>query len=201
MRQRAVRLAVALGSCLAGLALADTQVLVYKARQKPLVGVERSGSSSWVQTPVAPTGYLVVEVGGTGGIEAAKFLWCWTTGSERLYTVADPTTQGIAFLKLGTNGRALLWQDERLRAVGYGTVNSSTVYLANAYAGFWVDILEQPYGDSTRVNALAAAGLALRLDKTLSTQANVVHSVDAFVQVLVTGLENQGYGEADAKAR
>jgi len=199
MRQGARRWLAGLVLGLATVACADTQVLVYKVRQKGALGVERTGSSSWAATPVPPTGYFVVEVGGTGGIEAAKFLWYWNAGSERLYAIADPTTQGIAFFRLGTSARAIVWKDDRLRAVCAGSVSTSTVYLANSYTGFWVDVLEEPYGDSTRVNALAAAALGLRLDKALSTQANVVHSVDAFIQVLVAGLEGQGYEAEDAE--
>jgi|GEM_PF-3554322 len=197
MRRDVARWVAALGVCLAAMAGAETQVLVYKGKVKPVLNAERTGSSSWATSTTASTGYLVVEVGGTGGIEAAKFLWYWTAGSERLYSVDDPTTQGMAFFRLGSNARALVWKDDRMRAVCAGTVSSSTVYLANTYTGSWVDVLEEPFGDTTRVNAIAAAALGLRLDKTLSTQANAVHDVDAFVQVLVTGLENQGYEAAE----
>ncbi len=192
MEPRAGRYLTALTLGLALAAGAETQVVVYKVRQRPVVSVERSGTS-WAAKPVPAAGYLVVEIGTLGAVEAAAFLWTWTDGGDRFYAVADPTAQGLSFLKAGAVTRLLWWHDDRVRALCAGQVPAGTVFLANSYTGFWVDVLEEAYGGTTRVNAAAAAAVSLRLDKTLSTQADVVHDVGAFVQVLVTGLEARGY--------
>jgi hypothetical protein len=194
-----LRLAAVLGLCLAAGARADTQVLVMKIKQKPIFAYERLTTSTWGAVTTPQAGFLVVEVGAAGAIQSAKVLWYWTAGTKRVYDVADPTTQGIGFLRLKDSARALLWKDDRVRVACYGSASSSTVYVANAYNGVSADVREEEVGGTLRVTAVAASALGFRLDKGLSTQANAVHNVDAFVAVLKAGLETQGYVDVNAK--